>query len=243
MVQDRMFAFRVTFEHGGRTCEQVVAAPDLVGAAVEVRDRLPEAQRILEIRSVAEVLAEGTAPPPPPALRAAPAAVREAPCNAPPAPTPPPLARRTGGTRESQLLSVLTEVGGPVHLDVVAEALGVNRAYADNIALRALRSGAVQRVGTGTGLIELAPEGTIGQPVIRRRIGRGGQPTHLEQVLELVRSRSEPVHIGELVRIFGLSRTHVDNVVADGCRYGLLQRLDDRSGRVTLAGSQGDVTP
>ena len=129
MGADQMFAWRVIYEADGSRQETVLAAADLLRAAEQVRQGLAAGEKILEIRSMAEVLPERAQPEP----------------VAPPRP-----ARRTGGTRQDQLLSVLEEVGEPVHLDVIADALDVNRAYADNIALRAIRAGLVARDGVGT---------------------------------------------------------------------------------------------
>jgi len=207
-----MFAWRVIYEADGSRQETVLAAADLLRAAEQVRQGLAAGEKILEIRSMAEVLPERAQPEP----------------VAPPRP-----ARRTGGTRQDQLLSVLEEVGEPVHLDVIADALDVNRAYADNIALRAIRAGLVARDGVGTGRVQLADETTEGQAVLRRS-GRGGRPTRLDQLLELLRRRGEPVHMGEIATTLSVTRTHADNVVADGSRYGLLRRIGSRSGLVEL---------
>lgn len=236
MARDRIFAFRVVFERAGERGESVVPAPDLVQAAEQVRSKLGPVDRIIEIRSMAEVMPEQGLPPAPrPPVLATPEPTRPQ----PPAPQPvvaprPRLALRQGGTRQAQLLSVLEEVGGPVHLDVIAEALGINRAYADNVALRGVRAGLVVREGVGSGLVRLADEGTVGQPVIRRRRGRGGRPSRLDQLLHLLRSHDGPLHMDDIVGTLELTRTHADNIVADGSRYGLLRRLDDRSGRVEL---------
>jgi predicted transcriptional regulator len=137
---------------------------------------------------------------------------------------------------------VLEEVGGPVHLDDIADALGINRAYADNVALRALRAGLVTRDGVGTGRVQLAGEGAPCQPVVRRRAGRGARPTRLELLLELLQGRDEPVHISEVAGTLGLTRTHADNVVAYGVNYGLVSRTGDRTGRIVLAGMQPAAT-
>lgn len=243
MGQERMFAFRVAYEAAGQRADLVVAAPDLVEAAGRVRQRLGEVDRVLEIRSLAEVLSERQRPAPAPSSSPLPERQRPAPAPpAPPDPTRPIVAPRQGGTRQRQLMSVLQEVAGPVHLDVIAEALGINRAYADNLALRAIRAGLVERVGVGTGLVQLAADDSPGQSIVRRRTGRGGRPTWLEQLIELLEARGEPVHMNEIAGTLGLTRTHADNVVNGGAGYGLLRRLDDRTGRVELVAAEVAAT-
>ena len=225
MGKDRNFAYRVSYEIDGQPAEQVLAAPDLITAAERASELIGPAGSILRIRAIAELLPDAVERP------------LDGPRLVPSDPSMAPLPRPCGGTRQSQLLTVLDAADGPVHLDLIAEALGVNRAYADNLALRAIRVGLVRRVGVGTGRIERAPDDAPGQTVVRRRIGRRGQPTRLEQLLCLLRERGEPVHMADIVRALDLTRTHADNVVSDGSRYGLVRRLADRSGRVELVES------
>ena len=125
------------------------------------QDRIGPDVRVVHMAELGELLAGAEdrsdpapkpAPPAPAELQAEPAAPQPVP-SAPQAVLP--------GTRRDQLLEVLRQHGGPLHLDVVAVALDIKRGHADEIAKQAVNAGVVQRVGNRTGKIELVEPETV----------------------------------------------------------------------------------
>ena len=175
------------------------------------------------------------------------------------APAGQPIRRR--GTRRDQLLALLRQHGAPVHLDAVAAALDIKRGHADEIARVAVKAGMVQRVGSRTGKIELArtakPEGVMAEtpaaeppaevgsltapaleaPAVAAEKPRRSGPTRIDRLVELLRGKTEPVHLDEIAAALGMTRGNADGAVRIAARAGLVQRVGNRTGLVELVGA------
>ena len=63
--------------------------------------------------------------------------------------------RPHSGTRTEQLVELLAERGGELHITEIAEGLGTNRGNAGNVVTVALKAGRIERVGRRTGRVRL----------------------------------------------------------------------------------------
>ena len=170
-----------------------------------------------------------------------------------------PIRRR--GTRREQLLALLRQHGAPLHLDIVARALNIKRGHADEVARQAIKAGLVERVGSRTGKIELArtakPEGVVVEtpaaeppaevgpptapaleaPAVAAEKPRRSGPTRIDRLVELLRGKTEPVHLDEIAAALGMTRGNADGAVRIAARAGLVQRVGNRTGLVELVGA------
>lgn len=262
-----VFAFRIVIEAEGQRRSYVTVGADLIEAAQSARGQIGPNDRIVGMEQLDQLLAR------PDAAREPTAVEEDA-----PAPSPPPKAsvqvkeavavgagnRRV--TRRDQLLAVLRQHEGPVHLDLIARTLDITRGHADEVARGAVKAGLVERVGSRTGkvrLVEQADEGSPPPQVVEeaghlseaepaeeevaaaprstRCARRSGRPSRIDQLVVLLRERGREVHISEIVEALDTTRGNADAVIRVAAQRGLVERVGSRTGRVRLITSAGDA--
>ena len=167
---------------------------------------------------------------------------KAAPAKATPAP---PSSRRAGPTRVEQLVALLRERGGPVHVTEIADALAVSRNNAGNVVVAALQAGAVRRVGTRTGKVELIDARKkesvpAAQPTpTPKKTKPSASPTRVERLAAFLETRQAAVHVTDIAEALSMTRGNVDSTVLAGNRAGLVRRVGSRTGMVELATPPG----
>jgi DNA-binding MarR family transcriptional regulator len=276
------FAFKVTIEAGDQHHEHVVAGTGLAEAAVAAQERMPLGRRVVRMVELGELLAaaDGVVVELASPIAAAPVAVMSEPQihedgpaavqhqGGAPRGGKAPVARQGSGdaasasqpiprqgTRRDQLLAVLRQHGGPLHLDVVAAALEIKRGHANQVAREAIKTGLGERVGSRTGKIKLveaipptragvAPEAEpppAPAPVTTK--SRRSGPTRIDRLVELLRGRTEPVHLDEISAALGMTRGNADSAVRIAARAGLVRRVGSRTGLVELVNALVAAAP
>ena len=261
-----VFAFRIVIESEGQRRSYVTLGADLIEAAQAARGQIGSDDRIVGMEQLDQLLAR-------PAATGEPVAVEE---DAPVLSSPPKASvqvkkavavgagsRRV--TRRDQLLVVLRQHEGPVHLDLVARTLDITRGHADEVARGAVKAGLVERVGSRTGKVRLvehadessppqqveeaghlsdaepAEEEVAAAPRPTRRTRRSGEPSRIDQLVILLRERGGEVHISEIVEALDTTRGNADAVIRVAAQRGLVERVGSRTGRVRLITSAGDA--
>ena len=249
-------AYRVTTGTGDKEAIQVVVARDLVEAVTFVHGQLTLGGEVQTIELLGSAVIAGevgtSVAPTPRTSRPKP------PRSAPPKPAsgataPPP--------RRLQLVALLEQRGGPIHIAEVATGLGVTPGNAGNVVADAVRHGLVRRVGSRTGRVELVGGDAVVKPEVPAtpKVGasaaappeakkkRGG-PSHADRLVELLRQRAEPVHLDELVTHLDTTRGTVQEVIRAAAKAGRVRRVGSKTGMVVLAevgkpeASEGDAT-
>jgi hypothetical protein len=152
--KDPLYAYIVHSDLAGERKEHIIVGPNLAAAAAEAHDRLQihvgPGARLDRIEFLGEALGDGIMVPTAASAPRAPRKSQPRPARAAPAP-------KSGDepTRTDQLVSLLEDNGGPVHLNEIADALGITRKNANSIVMRAGRAGLVRRVGDRSGRVEL----------------------------------------------------------------------------------------
>ena len=244
------FAFHVIIEAGDQHQEHVVAGIALAEAAVTAQGRTPPGGRVVRMAELGELLAQ------PDRVvkeeRPAPADLQpEAPVAALVAPS---LRDAPRGTRREQLLAVLRQHGGPLHLDVVAVALKIKRGHADEIARQAVKAGLVRRAGSRTGKIELAKAAVVETPVeepapdvspapASEESKRSASPTRVDRLVTFLETRKGAVHATEIAETLATTRGNADSAMRAGIRAGLVRRVGSRTGLVELVATADPSEP
>ena len=163
-----------------------------------------------------------------------------------PAPPEPTLDRPL--LRRDRLVQLLIEQGETLHIDAIAMCFDTNLGNAHSIVRDAVRHGLVRRVGSRSGLVELAQQGIEQQPVeatkppagkrqpakpAPRKKKRGG-PSHADRLVQLLRDRGEPVHLDAIVQVLGTTRGTVQEVIRHAAKAGRVRRVGSRTGLVAL---------
>ena len=258
-------AFKFTVQVGDRLQEHVVAGNDLAAAAVLAQQRVPAEGRVVNMVELGEVLAEPEerlgAPPVVAAVKPVVPPVKPKP-STPRRAAPAPQSTRAAptapavpgvGTRRDQLLALLREHGGPLHLEVVASALEIKRGHADELARQAIKAGLVERVGSRTGKVKLvevnaatrpggAPEAELSPEPAPPR-SRPSGPTRVERLVELLREKAQPVHLDVIAAELGMTRGNADGAVRHAARAGLVRRVGSRTGLVELVTTAATAAP
>jgi DNA-binding IclR family transcriptional regulator len=230
MGTDSTFAYMVTVEAGGAYSDCVVAGRDFATAVATARERLAAPGRLHRMEYIGKVLGHPTdrpegdrEPSPGTNTRVATAA----------AAVPEGSEVSSRRTRQDQLLTLLRERAGPVHLGEVARGLGINRGHADQVARMAIGAGLVRRVGRRTGQVEVVDDKpTVDVVPAVRNAGN----TRVEQLVGILRARAAAVHIREIGEALGTNPGNVQNVVATAVKTGLVRRVGQKTGLVELAG-------
>lgn len=63
----------------------------------------------------------------------------------------------------------------------------------------------------------------------------GDPPTRIDQLIELLARRPEPLHLNEIALGLGITRKNANSIVMRAGRAGLVRRVGNRSGKVELA--------
>ena len=141
-----------------------------------------------------------------------------------------------GITRVEQLVALLQERGGQVHLDQIAKALGTGKQNAQNVIAAGVKQGLVRRLGQRTGEVSLvqaeAPSPQPAEPQVASTVSSG--PTRAEQVVAFLHEHDGEAHITEIADALGTNAANAQNSVAAGVKQGLVRRVGSRSGRVAL---------
>ena len=93
-------------------------------------------------------------------------------------------------------------------------------------ALSDLISGPVRRTGSTHAASPSTPKttpGTTGEP-----------PTRIDQLIELLGRRPEPLHLNEIALGLAITRKNANSIVMRAGRAGLVRRVGNRSGKVEL---------
>ena len=69
------------------------------------------------------------------------------------------------------------------------------------------------------------------KPVSRSSVN---PPTRIDQLIELLSRRPEPLHLNEIALGLGISRKNANSIVMRAGRAGLVRRVGNRSGKVEL---------
>ena len=280
------FAFKVIIEAGDQRREHIVAGCDLAEAAVTAQERMPSGGRVIRMVELGKLLAapavevfqvasttaaaHGKTTTAAPEIRedASTAGQRQggssrrrkatAALQGAGDPAPASQSVPQQGTRRDQLLALLRDHdGGPVHREVIAQALGVSLVHGDKLARNAIRDGLAERVGSRSGLVRLVEGAGVTkvlelEPVVANTSttsastpteSRTTGPTRVEQLIALLNERRGQVHITEIADALGTTRGNADNVVRAGIRTGLVARAGSRTGLVRLAKAAAEPAP
>ena len=63
----------------------------------------------------------------------------------------------------------------------------------------------------------------------------GDPPTRIDQLIELLARRPDPLHLNEIALGLGITRKNANSIVMRAGRAGLVRRVGNRSGKVQLA--------
>ncbi len=144
-----------------------------------------------------------------------------------------------GSTRAEQLVALLGDNGGQMHVQQIAAGLQVNVVNAQNAVASALKRGLVRRMGKRSGLVALVSDEP--KQVQTSSRSRSGGPTRQQQLLGLLKSRREPLHVSAIAAALGITGANTNNLVAAAARRGLVQRGPRGAGLVGLPGQ--DLEP
>lgn len=72
------------------------------------------------------------------------------------------------------------------------------------------------------------------KPAPRPARAAGDPPTRIEQLIELLSRRPEPLHLNEIALGLGITRKNANSIVMRAGRAGLVRRVGNRSGKVEL---------
>ena len=226
MGSNTVFAFSVTFDRGGLLRDYVVAGVDFAAAAALARERGSSLGRLHRMEHIGQVLGHPVATavedldpgPRPTAVGSTAPTTRES--SAP-----------GGWTRRDQLLALLRQRGGPVHLEDAARELGIRRGHADQVARVAIRAGLVRRVGRRTGQVEFSADEPAAEVApVARPVGG----TRVEQLVRLLEAREAAVHIHEIGEALETGPGNVQNIVAAAVKARVVRRVGRRTGLVEL---------
>jgi len=257
------FAFVVTVDVDDTHRQCIVAASDLATASATAHARLAnhygDSARIVRMVLLAETLEEPRTPrtaarqPMTPARPPAMTRVRAAPRGTPTASRVTPQTQQPGtnphgGTRRDQLLALLRERGGPVHVSEIARSLGISRPHASGVAIKASRAGLAWRLRAGTGYYHQAldvggPPPELIDATPERPRTRKARSTRQDQLVALLLQRGGPVHLDEVAEELGFKRVNADVLASRAVKAGIVQRVGRLSSRIALPNWQQHPPP
>jgi len=153
-----------------------------------------------------------------------------------------------GGTRRDQLLALLRERGGPVHVSEIARSLGISRPHASGVAIKASRAGLAWRLRAGTGYYHQAldvggPPPELIDATPERPRTRKARSTRQDQLVALLLQRGGPVHLDEVAEELGFKRVNADVLASRAVKAGIVQRVGRLSSRIALPNWQQHPPP
>ena len=271
-------AFLVTIDTPGKSSKYVALARDLPDAATQavlrVRAQGDATSSVTAIRWLAPALMEHAVPRATPATKTVPVVVtkavpapaqatrsRKKPRENPGASTRvaqgTPKATSGGATRAEQLVALLREHDGQMHIHEIGTGLGLDLVNVQNTVASAAKKGWVKRVGQRTGIVVLIeaqvtkakqveaepakpkpskkkkPKAIPAKTSASTRTKRG-RTTRVQQLLDVLRAQGGEAHTDLLAREIGTSVPHTRNVIFVAIKRGLVRRVGQGTGVVAL---------
>ena len=164
---------------------------------------------------------------------------------------------RSGPTRAEQLVALLREHDGQMHIHEIGTGLGLDLVNVQNTVASAAKKGWVKRVGQRTGIVVLIeaqvtkakqveaepakpkpskkkkPKAIPAKTSASTRTKRG-RTTRVQQLLDVLRAQGGEAHTDLLAREIGTSVPHTRNCIMVAIKRGLVRRVGQGTGVVAL---------